>query len=521
MNPASGQSEALIIQGGQLYQVAREPLSKTGWTLRGLGAGITSVSAVDSASAWVNFIGTSAYQKISTGYWSSAVTTDGRDFTAPVAGSDGTIRAFDTSYQQLVQLDLTDPSNPQWVSGPPNPPVNGSEIGSSPGGTAANLWLAAGADFNEVTREYEYSVWNFNGTQWLPPTYVTSITDNPLVQALVAPDSSVWLLTNNGTLLSALPQQWTQVPNLPGPILSAGAVGAGTLWAVIQPTDSDNPVLYTLQVTVDGTTLNCSYEEVSGPFELFQGGLAPEVSCGGVDGTLWLTDSNGTLWKFLPGLSTEWQRQIVPPGLPSTFGGGISEVVVINNGDSPTAFFAQTGSLMTCNFADGSWQAAQVVANSEGSPIAGCSGLTVAQDDQGVMFLHAAISEGLVAVFVSGGVASANIFSSKVPLVGSSVQISASSAQWIVLVATESGELYVSLGNSANPTKSFNQVKVSGMPQSIQSSRFRRPSSTSYSTTIRRPSRHLSSTPISTGLSTFLRSAPPVQPASCLAWLGR
>jgi hypothetical protein len=469
VNPVSGQSEALILQNGQLYQVAREPLSKTGWTLRGLGAAITSVSAVDSASAWINFTGTPGYQEVSAGYWSAGVATYTDDLTIPTVGSDGSIWALDVSNDYIVRLDVTDPANPQWISGPPNPPVNPDDLYGSPTGTPSNLWMLGGSDFNPVSNEYEFNVWNFDGTQWQSALPVSNPANNSPAQILFGPDSSVWLLMQDGTLLSAQPQQWTQVPNLPGPIVSAGAAGSGMLWAIIQPSGSGNPALYTLQVTVDGTNLTCGSEEASGPFELFQGGSSPQVSCGGVDGTLWLADSNGTLWKYLPGASTEWQRQIVPPGLPSTFGGDITEVVVITNNGSPSAFFVQQGALFLCNFAEGSWQGWQVVGNSEGTPISGCSSLTVAQDDQGLMFLHATTSEGLV-VANTPGVATASVYSSKVPLVGNSVQVSASSAQWVVLVAiANSNELFVSLGTATNPTKSFQQVKVSGMPQSFQS----------------------------------------------------
>jgi len=471
VNPVSNQSEALVIQNGQIYQVAREPLSKTGWTLRGLGAAITSVSAVDSASAWVNFTGTPGYQKISTGYWSAGVATYTDDLTTPTVGSDGSIWALDVSNDCIVTLDVTDPANPQWAPGPPNPPVNADDLHGSPAGTASNLWLLGGGNSDILTGKVEYFVWNYNGTQWnsVAPVIEQYPSDNPPTQVLVGPDGSVWLLMEDESLLSAQPQGWTHVPNLPGPILSVGAAGSGTLWAIVQPRNSDNPALYTLQVTIDGSDLTCSSEEASGPFELVQGGATPQVSCGGVDGTLWLSDSNGTLWKFLPGLSTEWQRQVVPPGLPSTFGGDITEVVVITNSGSPSAFYVQGGQLFMCNFAEGAWQEALVVGNSEGSPIGGCSGLTVAQDDQGLMFVHAATGEGLV-VANTPGVPAASVYSSKVPLTGNSVQVSASSDQWIVLVAiANSSDLFVSLGSATNPTKSFEQVKASGMPQSFQS----------------------------------------------------
>ena len=451
----------MVIQNGQLYQVAREPLSKTGWTLRGLGAAITSVSAVDSASAWVNFTGTSGYQEISAGYWSPVVTPpSGRDLDTPTVGSDGTIWALDVLYDELLKLDLSDPANPQWLVGAPNPAA--ADLLSSPAGTLSNLWMLADA-----------GLWNFNGTSWKS----VSTGSYQLAEVLVGPDGLPWLLTSDGLLLSSTPNQWTELPtnlpgsqNVPGPVSSAASAGSGVVWAIITPTGSSSPALYMLTLTPEGILFNFTCEQVTGPFDLTSGQSTLQVSCGGVDGTLWLSDSTGTLWKYLPGADFTWQRQIEPPGLPSIYvGGGITEVVVIANNGSSSAFFVQDDNLYMCNLAEGSWQEAQGVLNSKGSPIS-CSGLTVAQDDQGVMFAHAADTEeeGLVVVNVSAGVASANVYSSKVPLAGNSVQVSASSAQWIVLVAA-AGELFVSLGNSTNPTKSFNQVKVSGMPQSIQS----------------------------------------------------
>src|ERR671929_229129 len=51
---AKGDSEALVIhaQDHQVYHVAREPRSPTGWNLIGLGAELASIAAVDVHTAW-------------------------------------------------------------------------------------------------------------------------------------------------------------------------------------------------------------------------------------------------------------------------------------------------------------------------------------------------------------------------------------------------------------------------------------------------------------------------------------
>jgi len=58
LNPATGQSEALVISGGQVVYLQREPLSEAGWNLSGLAPGYLALATANSRDACV--VGTDA-----------------------------------------------------------------------------------------------------------------------------------------------------------------------------------------------------------------------------------------------------------------------------------------------------------------------------------------------------------------------------------------------------------------------------------------------------------------------------
>ncbi len=188
-NPVTGLSEALVIQNGGLYQVAREPLSNSGWIFLGLGADYNAIAAVDSASAWAQFRNVAGfqtgYQRISTGVWDPPL-ADGGDYQPLSVGCDGTVWAVDEN-GQLARLDTSDPSNPQWVSAPS---PTGVTLAQGVVGSANKLWTVCQAGV----------VYRYDGTNW-----ETVPTSSRIFQVIGGPDGSIWFLTVDKVLLTTSP----------------------------------------------------------------------------------------------------------------------------------------------------------------------------------------------------------------------------------------------------------------------------------------------------------------------------
>ena len=270
LNPAINQSEALIIQNGELFYVCREPLSNSGWNFFGLGAGFPFIAPMNAAGGWAFANDGSVWQNVA-GAWNAPAT--GPVPTATGTGTDGTIWGIVGG--NVVVFDTT---SLQWID-PPDLVNNAIPYVSIPSGSVDNLWVAEAGYFPVV---YHYDP--TNGWQNIVLNYENVPTTTEMVSVSVGFDARVFAVDNT-------------------------AISSTAAWAL-----SLAPKL--MYVTLD-ESLQCKYEQVEGPFQLTGGAYTPSIALG-VDQTLWLTDSFGTVWKYLPTSSVQWQRQMTPPAVSGT-----------------------------------------------------------------------------------------------------------------------------------------------------------------------------------------------------------
>src|SRR5215831_3150985 len=195
VNPANQQSEALVIEDGELFYVCREPLSDTGWNYFGLGAGFPYIAPLNSEGGWAFADDGSIWQNIA-GRWSSPVS--GPVPTAVATGTDGVIwgminggiQAFDTT-----SMTWGDPP----VSGNLNAPVD-----SLPSGSLNDLWMIQSGLFP--------AAYHYDGTGWTPVVAFLGPNGPELLSVCVGFDGSVFSLANDGVLYMYFNNPELQVP---------------------------------------------------------------------------------------------------------------------------------------------------------------------------------------------------------------------------------------------------------------------------------------------------------------------
>jgi len=239
---AGGQSEALVIQQGQVVQICREPLSDSGWNMVGLGAGVDYIAGIDSASAYAVDTGYGMWQN-TLGKWTPVAPLPGGAQPEGISTTnDGSVLAVDDT-GQLYQLDSAAdvwqlvPNAPSFIDPPVGSSVDSLWATSESGSSLSNLVdlqtsvayaAPAGVTLGEVAVGLDGSVW------------ASSATDSTLYQLL--PDS----------------QQFASVPGPPGVTFAGLAVLQGGASPKAWALDASN----LLWCFADG-----AWQQVSGPFQ--------------------------------------------------------------------------------------------------------------------------------------------------------------------------------------------------------------------------------------------------------------
>jgi hypothetical protein len=206
----NGESEVLVIhQDTELYHVAREPLSKSGWNMYGVGAQLASAVLMDGSTAYAigNNDGQGLLRTLNHGHWevTEVPFTVGSLFN----GWDGTVWAYGASGPNTVILQL---SNGNWQTCATLPAASPNL--SNIAGSAGDVWVV---DFaGEVT--------NYADDPQTSPQYEGTGT---VVAVVPTPNGSIWMFDDSGLLYALDDQQWQLVANPPGNLTWVAADAQG------------------------------------------------------------------------------------------------------------------------------------------------------------------------------------------------------------------------------------------------------------------------------------------------------
>lgn len=432
----NGESEALVIsknsQGNdELYHVAREPLSDSGWNMYGVGAYATAIAVADSNTLWA--VGTdNQFWQNRTSRWDQQIPAlpDGAKLLTPPNGGrylpisggiDGTVRTIDTQ-GRYYEFHAGQKS---WQK--QTPPYS---LSQAPVGRAGSLWALIGTAPNiQVVREV-------NG-DW----QLAYLSAGMPVQVAVAADDTVWAVDGGGSLYQYVNQQWQKVTGTPN--LSMIAVtAADNIWA-LSPGASDVTLMH-----FDGKT----WQPVSAvPAYPLRDGINPTAQISvAVDGTVWLIDGDGIGWKYRPNAGGKWQRQMMPTGMSGfTASLNVSAVVAGEDNNGVQAFYTDTGVLLRTSLSpSGVWR--NVSYGVVGFHNIGITTQVAPRE----LIVYGVNGSGNV-VWVS----SANSYRFQNPSSGTilqqdaALQINAltSGAWYTAAMPTNESALYVAFGNSQNP----------------------------------------------------------------------
>lgn len=231
-------------------------------------------------------------------HWNSLGAPAGLELQQLVVVQDGTGRldVFGCANKAMWQIQQTAPSSTWggWLSTWRIwRPLDGAPaLQHAPSGSGGSCWAVA---------KSEGALASWNGSQWSTATLPQS---QQAAWVSVGADDTVWVLATTGALFQYTDQTFRP---LPGSLTSAGSFsgsGAPNLWATGQPGN------YGLYQYAYG-----SWQEVETPPLMHTAGLNwPQVSVA-PDGSVWLLDGSGTVWRQAMGSPWRWAARPVPAGV--------------------------------------------------------------------------------------------------------------------------------------------------------------------------------------------------------------
>jgi len=447
---ASGNSEALTIQGGNLFHVCREPLSDSGWNVYAIGAGFTRISGQNSATVWATNEGTGGSEAWQSylGRWAPVTTqADGQPITDVAVGTDGIVRGIAAG----LPYEWNAPTG-QWTP-MANPPGPNQTFTRAPVGSPAAMLAISGQTF--------YFMGAYTGHTWFP--FV--LPDQPdVTDVSVGSDNSNWFIANGNLYQCDNPADLNpvQVSLPPGQsAFSVFAISATELWC----TTLQGPAQYQLyQATRPAAGQPFTWTLVATPGD----SAALQLSVG-TDGTMWLLDSSGQVWNQLGGV---WQRLMVPTNMVSNWqagASGMTEVATVTDADGDLfAYFIWNGKCFWMTFEDGMWSPQpNAFTASNGQTIA--SGLRTTND----LVTNGAIVYGVSTDgnLIVGGDATSLVTplwcQSNVSLANAPLQLrGGGSGTWYVYTVVDS-KIQFAWGPANNPVQSgfIPLVRPDGLPQ--------------------------------------------------------
>lgn len=446
---ANGQSEALIIQNGNVMHVCREPLSDSGWNVYGLGAGLQAIAGVDSSAAWAVDTDNCIWQN-TLGRWTAAPAMPaGSPLPQDVSvGLDGTVWAIaqanaanETGFYQY------DAATQGWALLTPQ-----AALTQAPLGTSQSAWAVS----------TDGSLWNWQNQNWTGKGTPAGDTLSLIAYGL---DGSVWAGSATQAAIYQYDPSSSSFTSMagpatsPGPLLSLAAVsgGSGTteLWCVDRAGQ--------LWHYPPG---EAAWQQVTGPFTLGTPGTtgygSPQVSIGS-DGTVWLADGYGVAWKLFAG---SWMRQMTPTGIAGYASAlPASEVLAAADGQGTQhAFFIVLGDpaqLYHCTLGPAGWSLPDTVTTSTGASIvSGLGKTTVQAGTPGPLVVSGVSADGdLVVVTAGDGTCTATEYHTG-KLAGTRPMLTATDDTWLVIAVIDN-LLQAASGDASNPIAStFAPVKA-------------------------------------------------------------
>jgi hypothetical protein len=372
---AKGDSEALIIhaQDHQVYHVAREARSPTGWNLVGLGAELTWIAAVDAHTAWA--LGSDfGVWRIQNGLWTRIADLPNSIQPRGLSvdrGGNAWVAAIVSNEIALYQYQ----PQGEWQQ------VEGTAGLYPPKGLPAKLWSHndSGDFYTNASGTWQ------KGAPRLPPGGVLDLD--------VDLEGNVWAIDPNRVLYKLVAGDWEQIPGTPPNLISIAGVSHDVLWGVVQSGESPYAV----------------YEFFDGRWR--PAAAAPNVSWGdtistGRDGSVWLIDAQGYACGYRPG-SSSFERQMMPSGMvDASIGLSIVEVAVGREADGTQHAFLvddSTGSsllYMSAQSGDGTWSAPQPIFTQHDEAVS-CTNIAVTnQQSDNVLIMSGVMpcSAGMVVV---------------------------------------------------------------------------------------------------------------------------
>jgi hypothetical protein len=333
---AKGDSEALIIhvQDHQVYHVARESRSPTGWNLVGLGAELTWIAAVDAHTAWA--LGSDfGVWRIQNGLWTRIAdlpnSIEPRGLSVD-RGGNAWVAAIVSNAIALYQYQ----PQGEWQL------AEGTAGLYPPKGYPGKLW-----SYNDIGDFYTnaWGTWQ-KGAPRLPSGGVMDLD--------VDLEGKVWAIDPNSVVYKLVAGGWEKIPGTPPNLKSIVGVSHDVLWGTVQSGDGS----YVLYQFFDGR-----WQPAAGAPDLNGG----DVISIGRAASVWLIDAQGYACRHAPG-SSSFERQMMPSGMVNaSLGLSIVEVAVGTEADGTQhAFFIDdsTGSsllYMSAQSGDGTWSAPQPI----------------------------------------------------------------------------------------------------------------------------------------------------------------
>ncbi|MBS0267205.1 MAG: hypothetical protein JSS02_35095, partial [Planctomycetes bacterium] len=434
---AQGESEALVISrnslgNDELYHVAREPLSDSGWNICGLGAHPMAIAVADSQMLWA--VGTDRqFWQNQAGRWSQTVaplpdgayvpepSISGSPAYVPLAlGNDGIVRAVDSQGRLYAYDPTQNAPQGQWnLVACPYP------LATAPVGGGDSFWAIS----NSQIVQYSAGTWQ-----------ISDFPGEMVQQVCVGTDGSVWALDTQGNLYQWTNQQWQQISTAPQ-LLMLSVVTADQMWGI----SFNSPIAIW---TGNGQTW--ALDSQAPPIgAIGMTGPQPQISTA-ADGTVWCIDSSGMPWRCISRRGPQWQRLMLPTGMSGfTATEGVAAVVVGKDQKALQAFYVRGEKLYQAQANPlGTWREFQRLG-------AGGTSLGIThQQDTGEMFVYGIDSKGNLITSRESNNYALYTFNAYGTLAGASVQINALSHEAWFTAAVMDGQLYVQWGSADSPLAS-------------------------------------------------------------------
>lgn len=318
---ADGLSEVLVVhEDNELWQVARDPASDSGWNAFGCYSGMSSVAVANAGLYWGVDVRTGSLWQCTNGAWipspaSALANINDREQQVISAGGDGTLWYIDGS-GRIFQL-----AGQSWEQ---------VATGTGISGTAGDFWVVAG----------DGSLVNYvSGV----PVGTTLPDGDSASYVKVGGDGGIIAVGGNAVYQYSTQNGWQAIPNVPTCSVAFTDPGSN-LWVF-----GFEQALFFPAGGGDGVTLP--------PFGLSFWECLPDI---GSDGHLVTVVSNLTAFNVVTlvgGASGAWQPLTMPTGLAGpTAGQNVTEVVTaLDSTGVWRALYVQGGSVKSASLTASGW----------------------------------------------------------------------------------------------------------------------------------------------------------------------